>query len=826
MKVLKFGGSSVANPQRIQACGEVLLRKQKADPSERHLVVCSALGGATDALDFMGRKAQSGDSGYRDLARDFRDRHMQCALDLLKKPTYDSIEPELKERLGHLDDLLYGVYLLRELSTRTFDELIGLGELLSLPILWGHFKDLELAPHRLDSRDIFCTDDRFGSARVDKSATSKRFDSADIKGHDLLIMEGFIGSTSEGVPTTLGRGGSDLSAALAACFVGASAMEKWTDVRGMMTCDPSVVPSARVMPTLSYAEGMELCHFGAKVVYPPTIAQLKEFSIPLHIFKTDDPSADGTCIGSSEDAPLSKANRGVRGLSSMKGVSLITVSGGGMIGAPDFSRRLFTALSIAGVQTLLMTQGSSEPAVTIGVFDRDSNAAQAALEMEFGSDQQLGLIDELKVETGHAVVALVGDGMRARTNVSGRAFATLGRNGVSVRAIAQGSTERNISIVLPEKHVRKALQALHAAFFEREIKRIHIFCLGVGNVGGTMVDQILAQQKEMLEKHGIDLALIGMANSSKMRFDISGISEDRWLDQLKTDGEASSPEGFVQRAIDMDLENSVLVDNTASKEASDVYEVALSHSIAVVASNKIATSDAMPRYLNLKDLALEHGVEFRFETNVGAGLPLIDTIQHLVQSGDQIHKMEAMLSGTLNYVFSNFDTSSTFHDIIVKARKAGLTEPDPRTDLSGIDVQRKILILAREAGNSLEIDDVDASGFLKPEMMKGSIDEFMASLPSIESAMQKRVAEAVAVGGRLKYVATWDSSRKGKKAQTGLQVVGPEHPFYSIEGVQNIVLIHSDRYNESPMIVQGAGAGAAVTAMGVFADLIRIAASR
>lgn len=825
IKVLKFGGSSVANPERIVECGQVLAAKCSTG-SVQHLVVCSALGGATDDLGNLGRLAQEGDAGYRDLARAFRDRHMKCALDLLDEGTYHAVEPELKERLGHLDDLLYGIYLLRELSARTFDELTGLGELLSVPILWGHFTDLGLAPHRLDARNLICTDDRFGAARVDKSATQARFDAAGIDSHQLLIMEGFVGATSEGVPTTLGRGGSDLSAALAACFVKATAMEKWTDVQGMMTCDPSVVPSARVMPALSYAEGMELCHFGAKVVYPPTIAQLKESGIPLHIFKTGHIEAPGTCIGGALGETVDRANRGVRGLSSMKNVSLITVSGGGLIGAPDFTRRMFTALSIAGVTTILITQGSSEPAVTIAVADSDSASAGTALELEFGSDQQLGLIDDLKVEAGLAIVALVGDGMRARTNVSGRAFATLGRNGVSVRAIAQGSTERNISIVLPERHVRKALQSLHASFFEREIKRLHIFCLGVGNVGGTMVRQILDQQGKLLEQRGIDLVLIGMANSKKMRIDSGGITGDDWLEQLQAHGEPSSPEAFVQGIIDMDLENSVIVDNTASHEASDIYEMALRHSIAVVASNKIGTSDAMPRYLGLKELALEHGVEFRFETNVGAGLPLIDTIQHLVQSGDKIHKIEAVLSGTLNYVFSNFNASTTFSDVIIKARKAGLTEPDPRTDLSGVDVQRKILILAREAGNTLEIKDVENSGFLSPAMMKGSIDSFMAALPTIEEAMQNRQAEAEKQGGRLIYVASWDDSRKGAKAQTGLDIVGPDHPFYAIEGVQNIVLIHSDRYNEEPLIVQGAGAGAEVTAMGVFADLIRIAASR
>jgi aspartokinase/homoserine dehydrogenase 1 len=822
MKVLKFGGSSVADPKRIAECGVVLAGKV----GERHLVVCSALGGATDALGEMGRLAQLGDASYRDLARAFRDRHMQCALDLLKDASYAAVEPELKERLGHLDDLLYGIYLLRELSARTFDELMGLGELLSLPIMWGHFQDLGLAPHRLDARNLFCTDDRFGEARVDKVTTAKRFKEADIDGYSLLIVEGFIGATADGVPTTLGRGGSDLSAALAACFVGATAMEKWTDVNGMMTCDPSVVKSARVMPVLSYAEGMELCHFGAKVVYPPTIAQLKESGIPLHIFKTANPEAPGTSIGGSLGETANRANRGVRGLSSMKGVSLITVSGGGLIGAPDFSRRMFTALSLAGVTTILITQGSSEPAVTMAVADGDSAAARAALELEFGSDQKLGLIDDLKIEGGLAIVALVGDGMRARTNVSGRAFATLGRNGVSVRAIAQGSTERNISIVIPQRHVRKALQSLHASFFERETKRLHIFCLGVGNVGGTMVGQILAQQDDLLEHRGIDLGIIGMANSKKMRFDPAGIRGGDWLERLRADGDASNPESFVQRIIDMDLENSVLVDNTASADASAVYEMALGHSIAIVASNKIAASDAMPRYLGLKELALEHGVEFRFETNVGAGLPLIDTIQNQMQSGDKIHKIEAVLSGTLNYVFSNFTASTTFSSVIVKARKAGLTEPDPRTDLSGVDVKRKILILAREAGNTLEIEDVQASGFLSDEMMEGSIDEFMAALPSIEENMQGLRADAEKEGGRLKYVATWDESRKGAKAQTGLQVVGPDHPFYDIEGVQNIVLIHSDRYNEEPMIIQGAGAGAEVTAMGVFGDLIRIAASR
>ena len=824
MHVLKFGGSSVAAPDRIRACGRVLLHKTANDSAAQSFVVASALGGVTDALVSAGEAAQKGEGGYREVARELRDRHIQCALDLLEPDTYSKAEPELKQLLGHLDDLLYGIFLLRELSDRTRDELIGLGERLSVPILCGHFQDLGLAPIRLSALEMMKTDDRFGNARLNLEHSAARFRELDLTASGLFIMEGFIGTTEDGTPTTLGRGGSDLSAAYVARFLQAEALEKWTDVDGMMTANPTVVPSAQVIRELSYNEAMELCHFGAKVVYPPTVATLADVGIPLHVRKTDDPESQGTLVLAAEKkSDGTTRNRGVCGLSSLKSITLITVSGGGMVGIPGFSRRLFTALSLSEVNVVLITQGSSEHAITIAVDDADAHKAKQVLNMEFGSDQHLGRIDDLIVEDGFSVVAIVGDGMRQQSGISGRAFGTLGRNGVSIRAIAQGSTERNISVVIDARHERKALQALHQAFFEEEVKRLHIFCLGVGNVGGTMVDQILAQSEDLKQVRRLDLRIIGMANSRKMLLDPHGISGD-WRAQLQAAETDSSPEAFVQAIADMDLENSVLVDNTASKEASDVYEQALAHSIAVVASNKIATSAGQERYEGLKELALRSGVEYRFETNVGAGLPLIDTIQHLIQSGDRIHKIEGMFSGTLNYVFSNFNGDTTFKKVIEDARAAGLTEPDPRTDLSGVDVQRKILILAREAGYTLEMADVEGKGFLLDSQMEGSIEDFMASLPEIEAAMQATWKAADADGERLKYVASFDGSTG--VAQTGLRSVPADHPFYNIQGVDNIVLITSDRYDERPLIIQGAGAGAAVTAMGVFGDLIRIAASR
>ena len=813
----------MANPDRIRACGRVLAHKRQTD-GYRAMIVCSALGGITDALGKAGNLAQAGDGNYRKVAREIHDRHIQCALDLLDSKTYSAIEAELKERLSHLDDLLYGIYLLREASARTLDELMGLGERLSVPILWGHCTDLGFAPQRLDALELMRTDDRHGAARLDINASREHFAQAGFDQGDLFLMEGFIGRTAEGIPTTLGRGGSDLSAAYAACFLNASVLEKWTDVAGMMTADPRMVPSARVIDELSYAEAMELCHFGAKVVFPPTVAQLSEQDIPMHVRLTDDPESTGTQIlppNKRSDAPLS--NRGVAGLSTLKNITLITVSGGGMVGVPGFSRRLFTALSLAGVNVVLVSQGSSEHAISIAVSDADAKDAEAALNEEFGSDQELGRIGPLVIESGFAIVALVGDGMRQQSGIAGRAFGTLGRNGVSIRAISQGSTERNISIVIDAKHERKALQALHQAFFETEVKALHIFCLGVGNVGGTMIDQVLQQRDELKAVRRLDLRIMGLANSRKMLLTDTGISGD-WKTKLAESQTESSPEAFVQAIADMDLENSVLVDNTASADAAEVYEQALAHSIAVVASNKVAASDAQERYAGLKQLALRAGVEFRFETNVGAGLPLIDTIQHLVQSGDRIHKIEGMFSGTLNYVFSNFNGDITFKKVIEDARAAGLTEPDPRTDLSGVDVQRKILILAREAGYTIEMADVEGKGFLLDSQMEGSIDNFMDSLPQIEEAMQEKWKAADAQGERLKYVGSFDA--KTGTASTGLTTVPADHPFFNIEGTDNIVLLTTDRYAERPLIIQGAGAGAAVTAMGVFGDLIRIASSR
>ena len=567
---------------------------------------------------------------------------------------------------------------------------------------------------------------------------------------------------------------------------------------------------------------MELCHFGAKVIYPPTLIPLREAGIPLVIRSTFDTESPGTTISSQPDP-----GSGVRGVSSIDGMALVTLVGGGMVGIPGYSRRMFMALSMRQVNVVLITQGSSEHSITVAVQESEVDNALEALNDEFESDIKVGKVEPFRVERGLSILALVGDAMHHHTGLSGRAFDALGKNGINIYAIAQGSTERNISIVLQKKDVAKALRALHSTLFERDTRRIHLFCAGVGNVGGTLLSQIAAARQELFDTRGLDLRVVGLANSRRFLLQEEGVALADWKAILEREGAPGTLDDFVARMKDMNLENAVFVDNTASAQVASVYEEVLSASIGVVTSNKIAAADTQSRYDTLKGLARAKNTQYRFETNVGAGLPVIDTIEHLVQSGDRIHRIDAVLSGTLNFLFSTFGPECGFVDAVQGAMDAGYTEPDPRIDLSGVDVQRKILILAREAGYTMEMSDVDNPGFLPPALMEGSVQGFLEGLPTAEEGMQARLAEAAAKGLQLRYVATFERNAQGQPtAQVGLQALPPEHPFCQLQGSDNVVMLKTDRYADRPLIVQGAGAGADVTAMGVFADIMRFAATR
>jgi len=787
-------------------------------------VVLSAMGGATDALLRAGRSARDGDPAWHTLVSDLRSRHLEAASALLDGDEAQNVAQEVEDGLAYVRSICEGLQLLHEFSDHTKDALVSMGERLSVPLMHAMLSQRGFKVGRLSALDVVVTDSQYGAAVVDRARTAEnlRQAMADLGPCDVVVMEGFVGRDDQGEVTTLGRGGSDLTASLVASILGASHMEKSTDVPGMLTADPRVVPTAKIIDSMSYEEAMELCHFGAKVIYPPTLIPLREAGIPLVIRSTFDTASPGTTISSQPDP-----GSGVRGVSSIDGMALVTLVGGGMVGIPGYSRRMFMALSMRQVNVVLITQGSSEHSITVAVQESEVDNALEALNDEFESDIKVGKVEPFRVERGLSILALVGDAMHHHTGLSGRAFDALGKNGINIYAIAQGSTERNISIVLQKKDVAKALRALHSTLFERDTRRIHLFCAGVGNVGGTLLSQIAAARQELFDTRGLDIRVVGLANSRRFLMQEEGVALADWKATLEREGAPGTLGDFVARMKDMNLENAVFVDNTASAQVASVYEEVLSASIGVVASNKIAAADTQSRYDTLKGLARAKSTQYRFETNVGAGLPVIDTIEHLVQSGDRIHRIDAVLSGTLNFLFSTFGPECGFVDAVQGAMDAGYTEPDPRIDLSGVDVQRKILILAREAGYTMEMSDVDNPGFLPPALMEGSVQGFLEGLPTAEEGMQVRLAEAAAKGLQLRYVATFERNAQGQPtAQVGLQALPPEHPFCQLQGSDNVVMLKTDRYADRPLIVQGAGAGADVTAMGVFADIMRFAATR
>ncbi len=787
-------------------------------------VVLSAMGGATDELLRAGRLAKQGDPAWHTLVADLRTRHLDACDGLIQGDGQRAVRDEIEHGFGHIRSICEGMQLLHEFSAHTRDALVSMGERLSVPLMHALLRQRGLDVARLSALDIVTTDSNYGAAVVDRGAMSNNLSRAmeGLASCDVVLMEGFVGRDGEGEVTTLGRGGSDLTASLVSNMLGASRMEKSTDVPGMLTADPRVVPSAKIIESMSYEEAMELCHFGAKVIYPPTLIPLREAGIPLAIRSTFDTDSPGTTIHAHPDP-----GSGVRGVSSIDGMALITLVGGGMVGIPGYSRRMFMALSMRQVNVVLITQGSSEHSITVAVQEAEVDKAIEALSEEFASDVEVGKVEPFRVERGLSILALVGDAMHHQTGLSGRAFDALGKNGVNIYAIAQGSTERNISIVIQNKDVAKALRALHSTLFEREVCRVNLFCAGVGNVGGTLLNQIQKAHDDLLADRAIDLRVVGLANSRKHLLRSEGIDLSRWASDLEANGESGSLEAFVSAMKAMNLENAAFVDNTASADVASVYEEVLQASIGVVASNKIAAADAQSRYEGLKALARAKNTQYRFETNVGAGLPVIDTIEHLVQSGDRIHRIDAVLSGTLNFLFSTFGPECGFVDAVKGAMDAGFTEPDPRIDLSGVDVQRKILILAREAGYAMDMADVDNPGFLPQSLMDGSVEDFLDQLPTAEKGMQERLADASSKGLHLRYVATFELDESGMPtARVGLQALPAEHAFCQLQGSDNVVMLHTDRYVDRPLVIQGAGAGAEVTAMGVFADIMRFATSR
>jgi bifunctional aspartokinase / homoserine dehydrogenase 1 len=810
MQVLKFGGSSVANAENIKKVVAVI--KEKA-ANHTTLVVVSALGGITDLLLQCSQLAAEGKENYQSVLIEIEQRHLQTVRELIPINNQSSLLSFVKTQCNEIQDICNGIFLLRELSARTKDRMVSYGELLSSKIISAALIAENIDTHWIDSRQLIITNADYGNAQVDFSVSNQNI-SQYIQEHPALLYlaPGFVAANAEGIYTTLGRGGSDYTAAIFAAATNATDLEIWTDVSGMMTADPRLVPNAKIIPQISYQEAMELSHFGAKVIYPPTIQPVMNKGIAVWIKNTFAPEDTGTLI----QQKVTENNSSITGISSISSIALLSLEGSGMVGIPGFSKRLFEALASKKINVILITQSSSEHSICVGIEESNAIAAKQIIDEAFAYEIEIKKVEPLIVEKSLSIIALVGDRMKNHTGVSGKFFSALGRNGVNIRAIAQGSSERNITAVISNADVKKATNIVHEVFFEKEIKEINVFIAGVGNVGSKLIGQIQQQQEYLLYHMRLKIKVAGIANSKKFWVNEEGIDLANWPALLAA-GKTAGIHEYVETIQEKNLRNTVFADVTASDTVATVYDRLLQKSIAVVACNKVACSSSYTYYNTLKGLATEYNTRFLFETNVGASLPIIGTLNDLLRSGDSIHSMEAVLSGTLNFVFNNYNGSSSFASVVKQAQDEGYTEPDPRLDLSGKDVMRKIMILVRESGTVMEMEDISNLSFMPEACMQGSVEDFYLSMEEHEEHFKKIYNDALAAGCKLKFVASY----KDGKAKVGLQHIHPQHDFYHLYGKDNIVLFYTDRYADQPLVIKGAGAGAALTASGVFADIIR-----
>ena len=808
MKVLKFGGTSVGSVNSMLSVKKIV---EAID--DKVIVVVSALGGITDKLINTSRMAAEGNEEYEKGMKEIVNRHIEMVYTVIPAGRERELLLDLvNELLNELKDIFQGIYLIRDLSPKTSATIVSYGERLSSIIV----ATLIEGAVWYDSRQFIKTEKKHNKHILDSDLTYRlvRETFKDIP--DVSLVPGFISTDKNtGEVTNLGRGGSDYTASIIAAALDADILEIWTDVDGFMTADPRVISTAYPIAELSYVEAMELCNFGAKVVYPPTIYPVCHKNIPILIKNTFNPDAPGTIIRQEAD----HSSKAIKGISSINDTCLITMTGLGMVGVIGVNYRIFRALAENGISVFLVSQASSENSTSIGVRNEDAPLACEVLNKEFAKEIEMGEIFPMKAEGGLATIAIVGENMKHTPGIAGKLFGTLGRNGINVIACAQGASETNISFVVDGDSLRKSLNVIHDSFFLSEYQVLNLFICGIGTVGGSLLEQIHGQQEKLKQERGLNLKVVGIANGHKALFTRSGIDLSNFRQELEEKGMPSSPQVLHDEIIGMNIFNSVFVDCTASEEIAGLYKDFLSHNISVVAANKVAASSAYDVYAELKHIARQRGVKFLFETNVGAGLPVINTINDLINSGDKILKIEAVVSGTLNYIFNELSADMPLSATIRKAKEEGYSEPDPRIDLSGKDVIRKLVILAREAGYRIEQEDVEKHLFIPDTYFTGTLDDFWRNIPRLDAEFEARRKKLEAEGKHWRFVARLENG----KGMVSLQEVDSRHPFYNLEGSNNIILLTTERYNEYPMLIQGYGAGASVTAAGVFADIMSIA---
>lgn len=815
MKVLKFGGTSVGSVESIRKLLKIV--EEEHQSSGYPVVVLSAMSGVTNLLSSMADKASQGGTFSEEL-RQLEDRHFEVIKELLAVSKQNPVFTRLRILFNEIEDLLQGIFMLRELTPKTRDLVLSYGERCSA------FMVSKIAGQDLDNTlfvnaaELIKTDSTFGQARVNSLLSESLIKDFYEQHRDkILFVTGFIASNEEGRITTLGRGGSDYTASIFGSALDASEIEIWTDVNGMMTADPRIVKKAFSLSELSYIEAMELSFFGAKIIYPPTMTPAFRKKIPIVIRNTFEPEFPGSVIRHASK----NTNQPIKGISSINDISIINIQGSGMVGKTGFSGRLFSLLAREQINVILITQSSSEHSITFAIHPADAARAQELIEHEFELELLAKKLEAPVFEKNLSVMAIVGENMKQTPGISGKLFQALGRNGINVRAIAQGSSEYNISVIISRDDLHKGLNAVHDAFFVNLNKTLNVFCLGTGNIGRTLFKQIDKHGRFLQENNGIQIKVVGISNTKKMLFNAEGIPMDQWEEQLQNEGQAASLPTFIQEMKDLNLPNCVFADNTASVKPIEYYHTIFSSNISIVTCNKIGNSSSYEQYRLFKDTARLHGVDYFYETNVGAGLPIVRTLRDLMVSGDRILSIEAILSGTISYIFNNYKGDVSFHDVVKQAQEKGFTEPDPRDDLKGTDFMRKMLILARDAGYPLEAEDVKIESMLPQSCIDAqSVEEFYSELKKENAFFEDLKKKAEDEGRVLRYIARLEDG----KVIINLQMVDDSHPFYALSGSDNIISFTTDRYQDRPMVVKGPGAGAEVTAAGVFADIVNAGA--